>query len=112
MKVFSLQDFKNGWFLGDFSPSVMRSEGFEVGVLTHLAGERWPAHFHRVSKEINVLLSGKMIVCGKEINPSEIFIFEPLEIADPVFLEDCKVLCIKVPSAPGDKVIIGEDYHE
>ncbi len=30
-------------------------------------------------------------------------VFEPYEVADPIFLEDCEVLVIKTPSVPGDK---------
>jgi hypothetical protein len=33
----------------------------------------------------------------------DIFIIEPLEVAVPTFHEDCKVLCVKVPSLPNDK---------
>lgn len=99
----NLSEFKRGWIIGNFEPSVLRTDQFEVAVITHTKGEVWPAHYHKIGTEYNVLLQGKMIVCGQEINPWEVFIFEPGEIADPIFLEDCKVLCVKVPSVPGDK---------
>jgi hypothetical protein len=44
-----------------------------------------------------------MNICGETINEGEIFILNPMEVADPEFLEDCLVLCIKQPSIPGDK---------
>ncbi len=92
-----------GWFIGDFEPSMLKTRDFEVGILTHKKGEKWPAHYHKESTEINVLLSGKMIVQDKTIHPNEIFVFDTYEVSDPVFLEDCTVLCIKTPSIPGDK---------
>ena len=35
--------------------------------------------------------------------PGTIFVLEPNEVADPIFHEDCQVLCVKVPSIKGDK---------
>lgn len=92
-----------GWFIGDFDPSVYRTKDFEVGIIKHLKGETWPKHYHKAATEINCLISGKMIVQGKEITPGNIFIFEPMEIADPVFLEDCTIVVVKTASIKGDK---------
>lgn len=103
MKKHNITEFKRGWFIGNFEPTVFKTANFEVGVLTHLKGEQWPAHYHKIGTEYNVLLEGKMHVCGQDIVAGEVFIFEPNEVADPIFLEDCKVLCVKVPSLPGDK---------
>lgn len=103
MKISNLNEMTRGWFIGNFEPTAFATEDFEVGVLTHNKGEEWPAHYHKETFEINVLLSGKMMVQGKVINPNEIFIFNPYEVSDPVFLEDCKVLCVKTKSVPGDK---------
>ena len=44
-----------------------------------------------------------MTICGELISPGTIFVLEPHEIADPIFHEDCQVLCVKVPSIKGDK---------
>ena len=103
MRKAKLSDMERGWFIGDFSPSILRSKDFEVGVLSHKRGEPWPKHFHAKATEINVLLEGQMLINGHLIGVGDIFVFEPSEVADPTFLEDCKVLCIKTPSIPGDK---------
>jgi len=47
-----------------------------------------------------------MIIKNTKIHRGEIFILEPKEIADPVFLEDCKIICVKIPNIAGDKVIL------
>lgn len=99
----NIQDFWRGWFIGNFEPSVLKTDQFEVGVLHHAKGEIWPAHYHQVGTEYNVLLEGKMFVGNQTINKGDVFIFEPGEVAAPEFLEDCTVLCIKTPSIPGDK---------
>lgn len=103
MKVHKITEFFRGWFIGNFNPSVLNTKDFEVGLLTHKQGEHWPKHYHALATEYNLLISGKMIIKQTNIEPGDIFIIEPNEIADPIFLEDCTVLCIKTPSVPGDK---------
>lgn len=103
MKTYNINDFYRGWFIGNFEPSLIKTENFEVGLLTHKKGEVWPKHYHAIATEYNLLVSGSMIIKETRIAPGDIFILEPYEIADPEFLEDCTVLCVKVPSIPGDK---------
>jgi len=103
MKIYNLKDYTKGWFIGDFEPSVLKTKNFEVGFLSHHKGEKWPVHYHKLATEINYLISGRMVIQGKELIAGTVFMIEPNEIADPQFLEDCKVICIKIPSIPGDK---------
>lgn len=103
MNITKITDYKRGWFIGDFEPSLLRTKDFEVGLLTHTKGEHWAPHYHKESVEYNVLVSGKMVVQGKELNSGDVFVFEKGEVADPVFLEDCKIVVVKVPSLPHDK---------
>lgn len=103
MEVYNLKDFKGGWFIGNFEPSLFKSEAFEVGVNFHPSGSYWASHYHAIATEYNVLLSGKMNICGQTIESGQIFVIPPKEVADPVFLTDCRVLIVKTPSIPGDK---------
>ena len=103
MKLHKLSQMVRGWFVGNFDPSVFKTKDFEIGILNHSKGEVWPKHYHKIAIEINCLLSGSMIIQNQKIEVGDIFILEPKEIADPIFLEDCKVLVIKIPSIIGDK---------
>ncbi len=103
MQIRSLKDFVRGWFIGNFEPSVLKAKDFEVGVLTHPKGENWPRHYHKIATEINVLLEGSMTINNTIIETNTVFTIEPNESTKAEFLTDCKVLCIKVPSVPGDK---------
>lgn len=103
MRTAKINDMVRGWFIGDFEPSVFRTKDFEVGILTHKKGEVWPKHYHAIATEYNVLIFGKMFICGQTIESGTIFILDPNEVADPVFLEDCTVVTIKTPSVMGDK---------
>lgn len=103
MKTAKINDMVRGWFIGDFEPSVLRTKDFEVGILSHKKGEIWAAHYHKIATEYNILISGKMYIQGTYIEPGTIFILEPNEIGDPIFLEDCTVVTVKTPSVIGDK---------
>jgi len=103
MKKQRIEDMWRGWFIGNFEPSLLKTDQFEVGLLTHKKGEVWPKHYHEIATEYNLLIEGSMTIAGEEIKPGDLFVFEPGEIADPVFHEDCQVLCVKTPSLPKDK---------
>ncbi len=103
MKIIELSEMHRGWMIGDFQPSIFKTDSFEVGYLSHKKGENWPKHYHSIATEYNLLVKGSMKVCGKKIKPGQIFIIEPNEIADPIFYEDCEIVCIKTPSLPMDK---------
>lgn len=95
-----------GWFIGDFEPSVHRTEAFEVSVKLHPKGEKWETHYHKIAKEINMIVSGEMTLQNTRLTSGDIFVLEPDEIADPVFHTDCTIVCVKTPSAKNDKYIV------
>ena len=103
MQKFNISEMHRGWFIGDFEPSVLKTDLFEVGILKHKKGENWPEHYHAIATEYNVLVDGSMSINGIMIEVGEIFILKKKEKSKPIFYEDCTVLCVKVPSIPGDK---------
>jgi hypothetical protein len=46
-----------------------------------------------------------MILQNTRLEAGDIFILEPFEIADPEFLEDCEIVCVKTPSK-NDKISV------
>jgi len=105
MKIIKFTDMKGGWFVGNFEPTAYKTDQFEVSYKIHPQGEQWGLHYHEVVKEINLLMHGKMKIQGKELNAGDIFIIEPYEIADPEFIEDCHIICVKTPSV-NDKIVV------
>lgn len=103
VKTSSLSQMKRGWLIGDFTPAVLRTRDFEVGYLRHAKGEKWPAHVHKKADEYNVLVRGQMILNNETIDEGEIFVVRKGMLTRATFLEDCEVLCIKVPSDTKDK---------
>ena len=102
MIVGKLSDTTRGWVIGDFEPSLLKTKDFEVGILTHLKGEQWNAHYHKEGTEYNILIKGSMNVCDTELITGDTF----NEVADPTFYEDCTIVCIKVPGDSKDKYLV------
>lgn len=101
-----LSDFKRGWLIGDFTPSLIRTKDFEIGILTHKTGEKWPYHIHQFQDEFNYLITGHMSVNDLEYFSGDNFLLERCHLAVPLFFSDCKLICIKFPSIPADKKIM------
>lgn len=105
MDITRFEDYKGGWFVGNFDPAAYKTDQFEVCYKIHHKGEIWDKHYHKVATEINFLVDGEMIIQGKNLKSGDVFVIHPLEIADPVFLTDCKVIIIKTPSNTNDKYV-------
>ena len=108
----NIRDFIGGWFIGDFTPSLHRTRDFEVSLKTHPAGEHWPDHFHLVATEYNVVVSGRVRVGDQEFEDGDIFVVGPGYIMRPEFLEDTKIVCVKVPGEPNDKYVVHDRFVE
>lgn len=108
MKRSKLSDFTGGWFVGDFSPAAFRTPLFEVSVKVHPKGEVWPTHYHKVATEYNCVVSGTVEIDGEKFTAGDLFEVPPLHVVSPTFLEDCTIVCVKVPSVIGDKYVVDE----
>jgi len=106
MKIYDYKNMKGGWFVGNFEPTAYKTENFEVSYKIHPKGEIWDHHYHKIATEINFLVIGSMTLQGKDLKSGDIFVIEPSEIANPVFHEDCHIVCVKTASVKGDKYIL------
>ena len=105
-KSWSYNEFIRGWFIGDFFQSIIKTNKYEIGLLTHNKNEIWDFHYHKEADEINFLLEGRMIINENILEKNSLFIIQKNQITCPKFLEDCKIICIKIPSVPSDKYIV------
>jgi hypothetical protein len=103
MKITNITEMSGGWFIGNFEPSLYKTENFEVGIKKYTKGEYHAPHHHKLSTELNYLIKGMMKANGKLIQPGQIFIFDNFEIAECEFLEDCELVVVKTASVQGDK---------
>ena len=98
-----MKDMMGGWFVGNFTPTAFNTADVEVCYKKHKQGELWDVHFHKIATEINFLVTGKMKIQDTILEKGDVFVISPYEVSDPVFLEDCEVVIVKIPSVTGDK---------
>ena len=108
MNLHRLEDMIGGWFVGNFSPTAYTTNDVEVSYKQHPKGEVWHTHYHEKVTEVNLLVRGEMILQGKKLIAGDIFTLNPYEIADPEFLEDCEIVCVKLPGITNDKISVKE----
>lgn len=106
MKLSKLENTIGGWFVGNFPNAAFQTDACEVSYKFHPKGETWDTHYQEKIIEVNLLVHGEMKIQGKILTPGTIFILYPYEIADPEFLSDCEVVCVKIPGIQNDKVVV------
>lgn len=108
MKSEKLGNMTKGWFVGNFEPSLYKTNAVEVGVKTYKAGDHETWHYHKVATEITVIVSGRVKMNQCEYQAGDIIIIEPGEGADFEVLEDTVTTVVKLPGANNDKYLKGE----
>lgn len=103
MKIYHLSNFIKGWFIGNFEPTVFKTEQFEVALHTHKKGEKPQSHYHKISTEITVVINGMLKINDVIMDKGSIFILEPNEISKAEILKDCNLIVVKFPSVKDDK---------
>lgn len=103
MRTAHIKDFKMGWFIGNFKPTLLSTCRFEVAHHFYTKGFKGVPHIHKVATEYNYIIRGKLIASGQEFGAGDFFIYEPHEVSEVEFLEDTDIVIVKTPSMPGDK---------
>jgi mannose-6-phosphate isomerase-like protein (cupin superfamily) len=99
------QDMFKGWFVGDFSPTMLGTDACEVAVKTYKAGEKEDLHHHKVATEVTLILSGRVRMCGKEWGAGDIVVLDPGDATDFEALTDAVNVVVKTPGARNDKYL-------
>ena len=93
-----------GWFVGNFTPTVLSTNDVEIAVKRYKKGDYEAAHTHKIATEITVITSGRVKMNGIEYGPDDIIVMEPYETTDFECLEDNTVnVVIKHPGVKNDK---------
>lgn len=103
MKVGRIEDMVNGWFAGDFTPTLFRTEAAEAAVQQFPAGTYKAKHHHKVATELTVIASGRARMNGVVYERGAVIVIEPGEATDFEALEDTVTFVVKVPGAKNDK---------
>lgn len=108
MKTARLDDMTKGWFVGNFTPTLYRTNDVEVAVKRYRAGDHEGTHYHRVATELTAIVSGRVRMDGTEYGPGDIIVVEPGEATDFDALTDAVNVVVKIPGANNDKYVVEE----
>lgn len=111
MKVAKLEDMVKGWFVGNFDPTLIKTNDVEVAVKEYKKGDYEEKHYHKIATEITVIVSGKVKMNGIEYSKGDIIVIEPNEATDFEALEDTVNTVVKFPGANDDKYL-GEPKND
>jgi len=105
MKVANLDDMVKGWFVGDFDPTLIKTQDVEVAVKRYSKGDCEEKHYHKIATEITVVVSGRIKMNNIEYIEGDIIIIQPNEATDFVALEDSVNTVVKLPGVKDDKYL-------
>lgn len=104
MKTAKLEDMIKGWFIGNFEPTLLRTNDVEVAVKSYNKGDYEEKHYHKIATEITVIVSGKVKMNGIEYSKGDIVVMEPNEATDFECIENgTQNVVVKLPGANDDK---------
>jgi len=103
MKISRLENMVKGWFVGNFDPTLIRTNDVEVAVKEYKKGDYEAHHYHKLSTEITVITVGKVRMNGMEYTKGDIIVIEPYHATDFEVLEDTTTTVVKYPGANNDK---------
>lgn len=103
MELSKLDDYIKGWVIGNFKPSLFRTNQFEVAVKKYFSGEYEKRHLHKIAQEWTIIVNGKVEMNGVPYKSGDIIHILPNESTDFLVLEDTTTVVIKIPSVLNDK---------
>lgn len=109
MNKYLLDDMIGGWFIGDFEPSILKTDLFEVGFKKYNMNDEEDLHVHNIVREYTLVTFGVAEVNGEIIRDGEVFVVEPGEPTKFIAKTNCNTVVVKVPSIPSDKTVIEKD---
>jgi quercetin dioxygenase-like cupin family protein len=103
MRVEHLDDMTKGWFVGNFEPSLYKTNDCEVAVKSYKKGDREEKHYHKIATEITVIVKGKVKMFDTIYSEGDIIVVEPGDATAFEALEDAMNVVVKLPGANNDK---------
>lgn len=103
-----LEHMTKGWFVGNFEPSLLKTNDVEVAVKSYTKGDTEEKHYHKIATEITVVVLGKMRMFEQEWHAGDIIVAEPGDATSFEALEDTVNAVVKIPGANDDKYLVEE----
>ncbi len=103
MKVDDLNKMVNGWFIGDFTPSLYKTTAFEVAIKKYTAGTVEKLHYHKIATEFTCVVEGIVSFNDEVYKKNEIITIYPNESVLFKSITDSITCVVKIPSIIDDK---------
>jgi len=101
----NLNEFTKGWIIGNFEPTLLNTDDFEVAIKRYNVGDYENKHHHKISTEYTIIVEGTVLMNDIEYKKDDIIIIKPNESTDFKCLTDVTTVVIKTPSSKDDKYI-------
>jgi len=105
MKLFKEKNMIRGWFIGDFIPSVFKTDACEVALKRYKIDFYESPHYHKIVTEITLIIKGSVKMNGIEYCEGDIIQIDPGESTDFKALSDVILLAVKIPGIRNDKYV-------
>ncbi len=102
----NLNNMTKGWFIGNFDPSLFKTNDVEVAVKRYKAGDHEDVHFHKIATEYTVIIEGEVEMNGVRYGKDDIIVMEPGEATDFTAVTDSVNVVFKIPGANNDKYLL------
>lgn len=106
MKTYQIDDFTNGWFIGNFQPTIFSTRDFEVSVKWFNEGDKERNHKQLIATELTIVVSGTIRMNTQEFSERSIIEIEPDEPCEFESVTKSILVCVKFPSLPNDKILV------
>ena len=60
MRTARLEDMVKGWFVGNFEPTLIKTNDVEVAVKSYNKGDYEEKHYHKIATELTVNVQGRV----------------------------------------------------
>lgn len=98
-----INNMKNGWFIGNFEPSLFKTNDCEVAVKKYKQGDYEKEHYHKIATEYTVIISGQVRMFHRIFSEGDIIVVEPGDVTDFTALTNAVNVVVKVPGVNNDK---------
>tara|TARA_Y100000389_G_C17448586_1_gene513201 strand:+ start:176 stop:496 length:321 start_codon:yes stop_codon:yes gene_type:complete len=106
MKINKLNQMFRGWVVGNFDPSLYKTDDVEVAVKNYKKGDYEPKHYHKIATEITIICKGRVLMNNELYEEGDIITIEPNEETDFRALNDVITTVIKLPCTKDDKYMV------
>ena len=105
IEKYELENMVKGWFIGNFEPTLYKTDDVEVGIKKYKAGDHESAHHHKIATEFTVVLNGEVEMGGQRYCEGNIIKVIPGVPIDFTAVTDVTTIVVKIPGASNDKYI-------